>query len=139
MGPGGNGRTDMSPAAVAARQAATIRQREDAFTNEPLAAAWASSSERAIKNALSAASLAKQGATAPTALESTCHSQTCRISMSFDDDLKADFTKVVLMEQIAETLPRAEIFQQTQPDGSIRYLVYARTAAPAVASRGNGR
>lgn len=131
------GNADFSPAAAAARQAATIRDRENEFVNEPLASAWAASSERAIKNALSAAALAKEGATAPKSLESTCHSQTCRISMTFNDEMKADFTKVVFLEQIAETLPRAEIFQQPQPDGSIRYLVYARSAGPAVASRLN--
>jgi len=136
-GPGraGNGHNDMSAAAIAAQQASAIRERENKFVNEPLAAAWAASSERTIGKALSAASLAKEGATVPRNLESTCHSDTCRISMSFDNEQQADFTKVVFLEQIGETLPQADIFQQSNPDGSVRYLVYARRANAGAARR----
>lgn len=121
----------LSLAQLAMRESEARRDRESKFVSEPLSAAWAASTERTIGNVLSAMSLAKEQATPPTALESKCHSQTCRISMSFADESTADFTKVVFLDQVAGSLPQAEIFQESLPDGSFRYLVYARTSSAA--------
>ncbi|MEO8364596.1 MAG: hypothetical protein ABI538_00160 [Pseudoxanthomonas sp.] len=126
----------LMPGQIAQLEGNARRDRENKFVIEPLSAAWASRTERTIGNALAATTLAKEHAVAPTSLESTCHSQTCRISMSFPDELTANFTKVVFMEQLAETLPQVELFQETLPDGSFRYLAYANAGSAAPTTPG---
>ena len=123
------GAPPLTSAQIAQMESDARRSRESKFVDEPLSAAWAARTERSIGTALSATNLSKEGARAPIALESSCHSQTCRISMSFADEVTANFTKVVFMEQLAETLPQAEIFQEYLPDGSFRYIAYASTSS----------
>lgn len=117
----------LTAAQIEARTEEAILKRENAFVSEPLSTAWANSTERLIRQTMDKNTLAKEGAAPPRALDTVCHSQTCRISMSYSDGMQADFAKVVMLQQIAESLPKAEIFEQPKPDGTFSYLIYATT------------
>lgn len=116
----------MSAAELKAHTEDAIRKHETAFFNEPRSAAWADRTERMVERALDESALAKEGAVAPMGMETTCHSQTCRISISFADATQGDFTKTVLLQHVVESLPVAEIYHESLPDGSVEYRIYAR-------------
>lgn len=130
VGMKGNGKS-MTAAEIAASQASIMHSLDNKLVDEPLSAAWASKTERAISSALSANMLSKEQATPPTSVQSTCRSQTCRISMDFSDGLQADFTKGIFLQGIAEKLPSAQIFLQERADGSVSYVIYAQTGGSA--------
>jgi hypothetical protein len=121
----------MTSAEIATLQAAAMRSLDNKFVDEPLSAAWATKTERNISSALSSNVLGKEQATAPKSMQSTCRSQTCRISLAFDNSAQADFTKGVFLQGIAESLPSAQIFLQEGADGSVNYVIYAQTGGYA--------
>ncbi|MEO8364599.1 MAG: hypothetical protein ABI538_00180 [Pseudoxanthomonas sp.] len=126
-----NGALNMTAADLAAKQASVMQSLDNKFADEPLTAAWAIKTEHTISSILSPSALAKEQATAPKSVESTCRSQTCRISMRFDDGTQGDFTRGIFLQSIGENLPSAKIFQQQQADGSVGYVIYAQTATSA--------
>lgn len=127
----GNAPKTVTSAEIAALQAATMRSLDNKFADEPLSAAWATKTERNISSALSVNALVKEQATAPKSMQSTCRSQTCKISLAFDNSAQADFTKGVFLQGIAESLPSAQIFLQEGADGSVNYVIYAQTGGYA--------
>ena len=116
-----------SPEEVRAKVQASLDKLDDELRTQPEAPAWASRTEAQVASVLSASNLEKEGLSTPASVESRCKMTLCRIGLEFPEGADSEPTVQALMFGIGESLPNAETFQVANPDGSVRFVIYART------------
>lgn len=112
-----------------------LLQLEDKFRAEPVSPEWAARSASEIRLALAPQSLENFNAPAPQALEISCRSTSCRISLDFEDPITAGDTLTALTVGIASKLPQAVIVPSKGEDGHVQYHVYATTGSGSSRAR----
>lgn len=109
------------------RMRALAAQEEAKFVAEPLSAAWAVPTEKLIDSAFTAKNLEWNQAPKPLAHDAKCHSTSCRIEVSYQDDFQADIGQQFMLGDIATRLPKAKLFRLRNPDGTVQIIAYANT------------
>jgi hypothetical protein len=104
-----------------------LLQLDDNFRAEPVSVDWAARSSAEIRHALSTESLAEFNAPAPQALEVSCRSTGCRISMEFDNAITAPDTVTALTVGIASRFPEVVVLPVQGEQGGMQYHVFATT------------
>lgn len=127
------------PLKAKAAQEDRLLQLDDNFRAEPISAEWAARSSDEIRLALSPESLAEFNAPTPQALEVSCRSTGCRISMEFDDSITAPDTVTALAVGIASRLPEVVILPVQGEQGGVQYHVFATTGRGSKLLRKNFR
>lgn len=97
---------------------------DDRLRAEPLSPDWAAQRSEDIRQALSTEKLEEFNAKAPRALEISCRSTGCRISMDFDDPITAPDTVTALTVGIASSFPEVVIVPISGEHG-VQYHVFA--------------
>jgi len=110
-----------------------IADLESRFAAQPLLAGWAVPNERQISDFLAADHLHKSGLPAPKQYDVQCKSSLCRVHADFASDADADATLQDLYTTIARSLPAAQTFRTTAPDGTVQVVVYANPGRRAQA------
>jgi hypothetical protein len=90
------------------------------YAAEPIDAAWATRHEAHVRDFFATHRLAAQGLTGPASLETSCHSETCRVSVRFLDPLAAELATQHLALHVAPRLPYAAVLPRALGDGSIQ-------------------
>lgn len=106
---------------------------ESRFAAQPVLAAWAVPNERQISDFLAPDHLRKSGLPAPKQYDVQCKSSLCRVHADFASDADADATLQDLYTTIARSLPAAQTFRTTAPDGTVQVVVYANPGRRAQA------
>lgn len=117
----------LTPAQAQQKIQGLIAQEESKFASEPLSASWAVPTEKQIDSAFSAKTLEWNQAPTPLSHEATCHSSSCRIEVSYQDDAQADIGQQFFLGDIATRLPKAKLFRLRNPDGTVQLVAYANT------------
>lgn len=117
----------LTPAQADQKMRDLVAQAEAKFVAEPLSAAWAAPTEKLIDSAFAAKNLEWNQAPAPLAHEAKCHSVSCRIEISYQDDFQADIGQQFMLSDISTRLPKAKIFRLRNPDGTVQVIAYANT------------
>lgn len=105
---------------AAAQVEAHIATLDNRFVAEPLNADWARTQEGAIRAFFQPGALAAEGLSAPSAVQTVCHSLTCRVSAEFTDVAQAETTTQHLAMHLAERLPYGAVMPRQLDDGSIQ-------------------
>lgn len=108
---------------------ALVAQAEAKFVSEPLSAAWAAPTEKMIDSAFTPKNLEWNQAPTPLAHDAKCHSTSCRVEVTYQDDLQADIGQQFMLGDIAARLPRAKLFRLRNPDGTVQVIAYANTGS----------
>lgn len=90
------------------------------YAAEPIDAAWATRHEAHVRDFFASHRLAAQGLAGPASLETSCHSETCRVSVRFLDPLAAELATQHLAMHVAPRLPYAAVLPRALGDGSIQ-------------------
>lgn len=104
-----------------------LEQLEREFLAEPISAAWSTSTEKLIAESLSESGLAVNNAPAPISHESECRSNSCRIRVTYRNDMDAQMGEIFLLGSIANSLPSANFGRLVSPDGTVLIVMYADT------------
>jgi hypothetical protein len=97
---------------------------DDRLRAEPVSPEWAARSSNDIRQALAPENLQEFNAKAPQALEVSCRSTGCRISMEFDDAITAPDTVTALTVGIASRFPEVVVVPVPGEHG-VQYHVFA--------------
>lgn len=90
------------------------------YAAEPIDAAWATRHEAHVRDFFATHRLAMQGLAGPASLETSCHSETCRVSVRYLDPLAAELATQHLAMHVAPRLPYAAVLPRALGDGSIQ-------------------
>jgi hypothetical protein len=90
------------------------------YAAEPINPAWATRHEAHVRDFFATHRLAAQGLAGPASLETSCHSETCRVSVRFLDPLAAELATQHLAMHVAPRLPYAAVLPRALGDGSIQ-------------------
>ena len=90
------------------------------YAAEPIDRAWATRHEAHVRDFFASHRLAAQGLAGPASLETSCHSETCRVSVRFLDPLAAELATQHLAMHVAPRLPYAAVLPRALGDGSIQ-------------------
>ena len=90
------------------------------YAAEPVNADWATRHEAHVRDFFASHRLAAQGLAGPASLETSCHSQTCRVSVRYLDPLAAELATQYLALHVAPRLPYAAVLPRALGDGSIQ-------------------
>lgn len=115
-------------AAVQAQEASDPRAQVEAniaildarYAAEPINPAWATRHEAHVRDFFATHRLAAEGLAGPASLETSCHSETCRVSVRFMDPLAAELATQQLGMHVAPRLPYAAVLPRALGDGSIQ-------------------
>jgi hypothetical protein len=108
------------PDAVRAQIEADIAMLDAQFAAEPLDGDWAQREERAVRAFFAADALRTQGLPMPDALQTTCHSATCRISARYLDPIGAEVSTRRLSAHLATRLPYGTVRPRPLDDGGVQ-------------------
>lgn len=97
------------------------------FRSEPVSVSWSGNTERMIDSALSGAGLAVNDAPEPLAHDVECRTFSCRIRLTYRNEMDAQMGEVFLLGDIAKQLPSAQFGRLVAPDGTIQIVMYADT------------
>lgn len=103
-----------------ARVEASIAILDARYAAEPINPAWATHHEAHVRDFFATHRLAAEGLAGPASLETSCHSETCRVSVRFMDPLAAELATQQLGMHIAPRLPYAAVLPRALGDGSIQ-------------------
>ena len=113
-----------------AQMEANIAVLDARYAAEPIDPAWASRHEAHVRDFFDGQRLAAQGLAGPASLETSCHSQTCRVSVRYADPLAAELATQHLAMHVAPRLPFAAVLPRALGDGSIQVEAwYSRNRA----------
>ena len=112
-----------------ARLAAELAGLEQEFLAEPVSPGWSFASERVIAEALSAERTAAHQGPAPLSHDAECRSTTCRIRITYRDEMDAQMGEIFLLGDIAGTLPSANFGRLAGDGGTVQLVMYADTGA----------
>ena len=118
----------IDPAQAALRVESHIATLDDRFVAEPLNADWAQKQERAIRAFFHPGALAAEGLSAPSGVQTVCHSLTCRVSAQFADVAQAEMTTQHLAMHLAGHLPYGAVMPRQLDDGSIQVNAWYSSA-----------
>ena len=104
---------------------ALMKQYEAAFQAEPVAPAWANTTELAVVDALQSPEAKAAGIAMPSDFDVECRTSVCRIDAAYSDDGAAAAAAMVLAMDVNRALPRMQRRTSYNPDGSVRVLIYA--------------
>jgi hypothetical protein len=90
------------------------------YAIEPIDPDWAARQEAHVRGFFDRQRLAAQGLAGPASLETSCHSQTCRVSVRYVDPLAAEMATQQLGLHVAPGLPFAAVLPRALGDGSIQ-------------------
>lgn len=90
------------------------------YAAEPIDPAWATRHEAHVRDFFATHRLAAEGLAGPASLETSCHSETCRVSVRFLDPLAAELATQHLAMHVAPRLPYAAVLPRALGDGSIQ-------------------
>lgn len=90
------------------------------YAAEPIDAAWATRHEAHVRDFFATHRLAEEGLAGPASLETSCHSETCRVSVRYLDPLAAELATQHLAMHVARRLPYAAVLPRALGDGSIQ-------------------
>jgi len=90
------------------------------YAVEPIDPDWAARQEAHVRAFFDGQRLATQGLAGPASLETSCHSQTCRVSVRYVDPLAAEMATQHLAMHVASRLPFAAVLPRALGDGSIQ-------------------
>lgn len=90
------------------------------YAAEPINPAWATRHEAHVRDFFAKHRLAAVGVTGPASLETSCHSETCRVSVRYLDPLAAELATQHLAMHVAPRLPYAAVLPRALGDGSIQ-------------------
>lgn len=113
-----------------------LQELEDKFQSEPVSVGWKNSTQRMIDTALSQEALSVNQSPAPIAHEAECRSFTCRIELTYSNDIEAQMGEIFLLGGIAQRLPSVQIGRLSGPDGSMKIVMYANTGVARRSSPG---
>lgn len=100
------------------------------YAIEPVDPDWAARQEAHVRDFFDRQRLAAQGLTGPASLETSCHSQTCRVSVRYADPLAAELATQHLALHVSPRLPFAAVLPRALGDGSIQVEAwYSRNRA----------
>jgi hypothetical protein len=133
-------RTEPTPSAQAphrgdtpdprAQMEANIALLDARYAAEPIDPAWATRHEAHVRDFFDRQRLAAQGLAGPASLETSCHSQTCRVSVRYADPLTAELATQHLAMHVSPRLPFAAVLPRALGDGSIQVEAwYSRNRA----------
>jgi hypothetical protein len=113
-----------------AQMEANIALLDARYAVEPIDPDWAARQEAHVRGFFDRQRLAAQGLAGPASLETSCHSQTCRISVRYTDPLAAELATQHLAMHVASRLPFAAVLPRALGDGSIQVEAwYSRNRA----------
>ena len=112
-----------------ARLAAELAGLEQEFLAEPVSPGWSFASKRVIAEALSAERTAAHQGPAPLSHDAECRSTTCRIRITYRDEMDAQMGEIFLLGDIAGTLPSANFGRLAGAGGTVQLVMYADTCA----------
>lgn len=113
-----------------ARMEANIALLDARYAAEPIDPAWATRQEAHVRDFFASHRLTAQGLAGPASLETSCHSETCRVSARFLDPLAAELATQHLAMHVAPRLPYAAVLPRALGDGSIQVEAwYSRNRA----------
>ena len=87
-----------------------------------------------IAESLSETRLAPNQAPIPMSHESECRSSSCRIRVTYRNEMEAQMGEIFLLGGIANQLPSANFGRIVAADGTVQIVMYANTG-PARKSR----
>lgn len=90
------------------------------YAAEPIDAVWATRHEAHVRDFFATHRLAAEGLAGPASLETSCHSETCRVSVRYLDPLAAELATQHLAMHVARRLPYAAVLPRALGDGSIQ-------------------
>lgn len=113
-----------------AQMEANIALLDARYAVEPIDPDWAARHEAHVRDFFDGQRLAAQGLTGPASLETSCHSQTCRVSARYADPLAAELATQHLAMHVSPRLPFAAVLPRALGDGSIQVEAwYSRNRA----------
>ncbi len=113
-----------------AQMEANIALLDARYAVEPIDPDWAARHEAHVRDFFDGQRLAAQGLAGPASLETSCHSQTCRISVRYADPLAAELATQHLAMHVSPRLPFAAVLPRALGDGSIQVEAwYSRNRA----------
>jgi hypothetical protein len=113
-----------------AQMEANIALLDARYAAEPIDPAWATRQEAHVRDFFDRQRLATQGLAGPASLETSCHSQTCRVSVRYADPLTAELATQHLAMHVSSRLPFAAVMPRALGDGSIQVEAwYSRNRA----------
>lgn len=119
---------------VQAQLLSELGELEREFLSEPVSETWSSGTELMITESLSEARLAPNQVPVPVSHDSECRSNSCRIRVTYRNEMDAQMGEIFLLGGIAERLPNANFGRLVGADGSVQIVMYANTG-PARKSR----
>ncbi len=109
---------------------ANIAMLDARYAVEPIDPDWAARQEAHVRDFFDNRRLAAQGLAGPASLETSCHSQTCRVSVRYADPLAAELATQSLAMHVSPGLPFAAVLPRALGDGSIQVEAwYSRNRA----------
>lgn len=120
----------VTAAQTAAKQEDRMWKLDAEFMAEPVSAGWAASTERVFDSAFSDENLASKGAPAPVAHDVSCRMFTCRVEVTYADEVQADTGMQFMLGDVAALLPKAKHVRFDRPDGSVQWIAYMNTGRP---------
>ncbi len=113
-----------------AQMEANIALLDARYAIEPIDPDWAARQEAHVRGFFDRQRLAAQGLVGPASLETSCHSQTCRVSVRYADPLTAELATQHLAMHVSPRLPFAAVLPRALGDGSIQVEAwYSRNRA----------
>lgn len=100
---------------------------ENKFLSEPVSAGWSVSTQKMISDSLSESRLAANEAPIPVSHDAECRSTSCRIRVTYRNQMDAQMGEIFLLGGIANELPSANFGRLVAPDGSVQIVMYADT------------
>ena len=115
----------LNPDQMEAQTSKLMREYERQFRTEPVAPAWANSTELAVVDALRSDEAKATGVATPSEFDVQCRSSLCRIDATYPDDGSAGDAMTVLAMDVSDKLPRMHRRTIYKPDGTVQLHVYA--------------
>lgn len=100
---------------------------ENKFLSEPVSSGWSISTRKMISDSLSESRLAANEAPIPVSHDAECRSTSCRIRVTYRNQMDAQMGEIFLLGGIADVLPSANFGRLVAPDGSVQIVMYADT------------
>lgn len=97
------------------------------FQRQPRSATWGSNTEQVIAASLSESGLAANQAPVPIEHDAECRTSTCRIHVTYANEMDAQMGEVFLLGDIARQLPSARLGRLFNEDGTVELVIYADT------------
>lgn len=126
-GPGFSEAGPPSPADLDARRNEELFRLDRQFRAEQVDPGWAAASEAVVAAQLAKAHLVEQGAPDPVHHEVECRSSACRIEIVYAGEMESQIGLAFLTGDIGVRLPTATTISFPQPDGSVRFVIFATT------------